>query len=335
MLPVLHKLRLLLLTGAVLLAVSAGVRSGDPADARPAVDRSHSTLVKTERSAQDPTDDEIAGLPNLVRVHPDVLSGGQPDKQDGYKSLRRLGVRTIISVDGVRPDVASARQSEINHIHLPHGYDRISSQRQLELAYAFLTAPRPIYVHCHHGVHRSPAAAAVGCIVAGLIHPKDGIDVLERAGTSHNYAGLWTCVRNARPAESRQLTALEIQFSESIDPPAVVQAMGELEQLTERLENQARNHWKTEQASVETSAAHAALLLREQFAELQRLEAIEAEPQAFRDQLTESLRQADLLVTLLNSAQSQSADAAGQHDPAMVLQSIRQSCRDCHRQFRD
>ena len=79
----------------------------------------------------------------------------------------------------------------LRYVHLPHGYDGIDQRRARELAKAVRDLPGPIYIHCHHGKHRSPAAAAVACVGAGLLKPDRSLCVLNTAGTSTNYRGLY------------------------------------------------------------------------------------------------------------------------------------------------
>src|SRR5262245_14725203 len=49
-------------------------------------------------------------LPNPWRIHPKVISGGLPEGDAAFKELADLGVKTIISVDGAKPDVATAKK---------------------------------------------------------------------------------------------------------------------------------------------------------------------------------------------------------------------------------
>ena len=108
-------------------------------------------------------------LPNSYRVTEKMISGGQPDGEAGFRELRDLGVKTIVSVDGAKPDVELAKKYGLRYVHLPHGYDGISDVRLKELAKAVRDLPGTIYIHCHHGKHRSPAAAAAACVVVGTV----------------------------------------------------------------------------------------------------------------------------------------------------------------------
>ena len=99
-------------------------------------------------------------LPNALQVHLQVISGGQPEGEAGFAELKGLGIKTIISVDGAKPDLELAKKFGLRYVHLPHGYDGIPEERVEELAKAVRDLPGPIYIHCHHGKHRSPAAAS-------------------------------------------------------------------------------------------------------------------------------------------------------------------------------
>ena len=118
-------------------------------------------------------------LPNPVQVHTNVISGGLPKGDEAFRELKSLGVQTVISVDGTKPDVKTANKYGIRYVHLPHGYDGISEARVKELAKAVRELDGPIYIHCHHGKHRSPAAASVACVAAGLIPESKAVAILE------------------------------------------------------------------------------------------------------------------------------------------------------------
>lgn len=136
-------------------------------------------------------------LPNPVRLHEKVISGGLPEADAAFQELADLGVKTIISVDGMMPDVATAAKHGLRYVHLPHGYDGIPEQRINELAKAARDLPGPVYIHCHHGKHRSPAAASVACVGAGLIPAGLAVSILQLAGTNPSYRGLYEAAQQA------------------------------------------------------------------------------------------------------------------------------------------
>ncbi len=151
-----------------------------------------SAQTTTSESHSLPTRVASQFLPNAIRVTASLYSGGLPEGDNAFAELQSLGVRTVISVDGAAPDIETARKHGLRYIHLPHGYDGVPEARGLELAKAINEIEGPIYIHCHHGKHRSPAATAVACIVSGRISNIDGKALLELAGTNPNYRGLWS-----------------------------------------------------------------------------------------------------------------------------------------------
>ncbi len=271
---------------------------------------------------------KVAHLPNALRIHAKVISGGQPDGDAGFRELNELGVKTIISVDGARPDVASARKYGLKYVHLPHGYDGISNERVKELAKAVRDLDGQVYIHCHHGKHRSPAAAAVACVSAGLIEPSTALGVLKAAGTSENYRGLYQSAESARKLDEALLDALQVEFPETAKLPPLAEAMVELECTHDHLKAIAAAGWKSPAGDPDLDPPHEALLLKEHFTELLRAGEVQRQSEKFRELLAESEKAAGELELALR-------DGSAVSDAAKALARVSQNCTACHRQFRD
>ena len=78
------------------------------------------------------TDKEFPPIPgtelhNAHRVTEKVLSGAAPEGEAAFRKLRDLGVKTIISVDGAKPDVELARRYGLRYVHetLANGRERV------------------------------------------------------------------------------------------------------------------------------------------------------------------------------------------------------------------
>ena len=284
--------------------------------------------------AQETLFEELAtpNLPNAIRVHARVISGGQPAGPEGFQELKALGVKTIISVDAAAPDARLARQFGMRYVHLPHGYDGIPASRVSELAKALRELEGPIYIHCHHGQHRSPAATAVGCVTAGLIAPQRALELLAQAGTSPQYRGLYRSVKLARPVSAAELDALQIQFHARVEVPPLADAMVSLEHTLGHLKSLAAAGWQANPKHPDITAAHESLLLREQYVELLRTDDTAQRPAAYRQLLQEAQRLAGQLENFSAVDVTQN-DRAGQL--STVLKRIEDNCRTCHAQFRD
>ena len=198
----------------------------------------------------------VAHLPNAIQIHPKVISGGQPDGEEAFRELKDLGVKTIISVDGAKPDLELAKKYGMKYVHLPHSYDGIPDERAKQLAKAVRDLGGPIYIHCHHGKHRSPAAAAVACVAAGLIDHSMSLTVLKTAGTSENYQGLYQSAKSARKLDDAILDAVESDFPEIANLPPLAEAMVNLEHTQDRLKGIAAAGWNAPPNHPDIDPAH-------------------------------------------------------------------------------
>ncbi len=281
-----------------------------------------------------PTKLESQHLPNLVQLHQRVFSGGLPEGPPAFQELVERGIKTIITVDGAAPDVDSAKQLGLRYVHLPHGYNGIPAQRVQELAKAVSELEGPIYIHCHHGKHRSPAAAAVACVSAGLIPTTVAADVLKIAGTDPNYHGLIKAVSEARPMPFEQLRQLRVTFQESIELPPLTQAMVALEEAHERVKLIAANSWRTPATDNSLDPVHEVLMLREQFTELLRSPVCQQQAEEFQQWLSSSEQAALKLHANLQAWQASSAPTPPASLDRWVKQ-ITDNCKACHVRFRD
>jgi protein tyrosine/serine phosphatase len=164
-----------LLVPGVFLPVrpSAGVDATTPGAAAPApAARNPRWAVRLERP----------GLRNLHRVSPTLYRGAQPTRR-GLEELRRLGVKTVVSLrafHGERQMVAAAGL----------GYERISfkvwhpEDEDLRRFLAIVSDParQPVFVHCQRGADRTGTAAAVYRICVEDWSREDAIDEMVNGG---------------------------------------------------------------------------------------------------------------------------------------------------------
>lgn len=272
-------------------------------------------------------------LANVIQLTDWVISGAAPEGEASFAELRTLGVQTIVSVDGASPDLALASRYGIRYVHLPHGYDGIDAARGEQLAQAVQQLPKPIYMHCHHGKHRSPAAAAVACQATGQLTGQQAQRVLELAGTNPNYHGLYQAVKQARPLPRSLLNDPQTSFPDRVDLPPLVDSMVALDELHALLQLLEKNDWQTPADQPAQSAVQTALLFAEQLTELDRADETQRRPEQFRRLLSEQLAAAQKLQGLLDSQSA--VDESQMQLRRQTLSRVSQLCADCHRQFRD
>src|SRR4051812_17549157 len=71
------------------------------------------------------------GLESFYQLSPQVYSSSQPKGKD-FAALVKRGIKVIITVDGVTPDVEMARKHGIRYIHLPMGYNGVPKEEALK-----------------------------------------------------------------------------------------------------------------------------------------------------------------------------------------------------------
>jgi len=329
---------------AVCLVVVAASCSRQTAEKVAANADDQKPAASAQPSKKSPQRISSSHLPNAYRLHAKVISGGLPDGDAAFEELRDLGVRTIITVDGAKPDVATAGKYGLRYVHLPHGYDGISATRAKELAKAVRDLPGPVYIHCHHGKHRSPAAATVACVSLGLIEPADSLVVLKTAGTSENYRGLYRAVTTAQRVDDKLLDALAVEFRETAELPPMAEAMVAIEHTHDQLKSLSQTDWLPPRGHPDLDAAHESLLLKEHFVELARTADVQAKPARFRELLKSSeMAASELEIALrmpadrkdgksIDGVAAQSARAAR---ATREFDRITRDCAACHREFRD
>ena len=183
-------------------------------------------------------------LENVYQVHPKVISGGEPHGEKALNRSPRLGVKTVISVDGAKPDVDLAKKHGMRvRAFAAQLRRRARGSRQR----TGQSGPRPGRPGLHPLPSRQapqPRAAAVACVGAGLIGPADALAILTTAGTSTNYRGLYQSAEQARPFDDALLDALEVEFRESVEVPPLADAMVALERTHDHVKQIAAAGWR-------------------------------------------------------------------------------------------
>ncbi len=265
---------------------------------------------------------------NLFRATTNVFSGNSPDSDAAFAEIAKLGVKTIISVDGARPDVETARKHGLRYIHLPIGYDGVPSNRVVELVKAAQTVTGPIYVHCHHGKHRGPAAVAVICEATAGWTTNQAVAWLKEAGTATDYSGLYKSAMDFRLPEAAALAKI-VELPEAAKTSSLVEAMVAIDEEMERLKSAQKNGWKEIPNQPDVVPAHTATILWEHLRELARIDDTAKRPEDYRTKLAASEKAADQLRALLRDANANTAA----RDTA--FKTLGQTCAACHKPYRN
>jgi protein tyrosine phosphatase (PTP) superfamily phosphohydrolase (DUF442 family) len=283
-----------------------------------------SRSVSMEGNKPYPKRIPLEHVKNCIQVTEGIYSGGVPEGVRAFEELQRLGIKTILSVDGMKPDVSTAKKFHLQYVHLPHGYDGISTERLHEIAKGLQDLPKPIFIHCHHGKHRSPAATAAACVLLGWITSANATEVLKVAGTNPNYRGLFTTVVNAKPLSRAELSRIAPRFEEVAALPPLVETMVAMDEILEKLDRQAVN--ASNDPREYSDMADQVLLLTDHYTELHRTSKEAALPASY----LEFLKIGELICTDLEFSLRSRASSV-----KPLVERLKSNCIDCHRQFRD
>lgn len=273
------------------------------------------------------------GLENVFRVTPNLYSGSGPEGDASFAALKKLGVKTVLSVDGARPDVKRAKKYDLKYVHIPFGYNGVPRDKALQIAKAVREFPGPIYIHCHHGKHRGPTAAAIAQLCADdNCRVEEALHVLRSAGTDPRYTGLFKSVANFRRPSNAEMAKLPERLPEAVVATGVTQAMVSIDHAWDNLKLVRTAGWKTPPAHPDVEPAHEALQLVEALQELQRLPQVAKRPDDFRQWLQDAHTSAADLEKLLRMGKGKSIDRAAADK---IYSKAAATCTHCHAKYRD
>jgi protein tyrosine phosphatase (PTP) superfamily phosphohydrolase (DUF442 family) len=237
-------------------------------------------------------------LNNFHVINQEIYSGSSPQNDLAFSQLKDLGIKTIISVDGITPNIHNAHKYGLTYVHIPVGYDGITRQEQLSLKQVLRQKKSPYYIHCHHGTQRGPTAAALLLLMQGKSQ-NEALQVLSTCGTDKRYKGLWASIEKFSPIQDEKLPAL----SETSESSLMVSAMVQIDRAFDHLKNDKND----EQI----------LLFQEGFREALRA----IEPMDKKKDFTALMKASQKLAF---------SDVTPEN-----LNRLKNNCRSCHKKYRD
>ena len=278
---------------------------------------------------------EAAGIENLYRLGPSLYSGGQPDGERGFETLKRLGVKTIITVAGARPDVDAAHRLGMRYVHLPVGYDGIPREQAVRLVKAMTELPGPVFVHCHHGKHRGPSAAALCGMAAEGWTREQARAWLDRAGTDPKYKGLFATVERFTPPSAEELGRVAPgDLPERAAVPGLVETMVQIDALWDRLKAIKAAGFRTPPGQPDVDPPHEAAMLGEQFREARRHDDVGQRGNDLLRLMSAAGQDAAVMEAALKVYAEKPSAAARDRAEAAFAKAER-NCTACHPRFRD
>lgn len=266
---------------------------------------------------------ETSSLENVFQVSERIFSGGEPKTAQAFEEIAELGCKTVISVDGAKPNLELAQKHGLRYIHIPIGYDGLNTHAQLSIIHVIRSAEGPFFFHCHHGKHRGPSAVAIGLMAETRCSREVASKFLEVAGTSRDYPGLWRDVAQFQfPDDSATLPEL----TATVEVDSFVASMSNLDRAFDYLKLCRDANWQTPPDQPDLVPQNLATLVREALTEGARL-AREDWSDEFIDWLKESESHAEQLEQGLRENSRKLTESS--------FEALSNGCLQCHKKYRN
>jgi protein tyrosine/serine phosphatase len=137
---------------------------------------------------------EKPGLPNLHEVAPNIYRGAQP-LPEGFKSLKQMGVKTVINFRNFHSDVdemeAAGVKDAFQYTEIPmNTWDMTDERAAKFLSLVEDDKNLPVFYHCQHGADRTGTMTAVYRIAHQGWTIDEALDEMQNGG--FGYHEIWT-----------------------------------------------------------------------------------------------------------------------------------------------
>lgn len=284
-------------------------------------------LAAVPGSVRSIHESNAAGLHNVFRLGDTIFSGSSPDDDSAFTSLTRLGIKTIVSVDGAAPDLEGARAHGMRYVHIPITYSSVPHEALIGLVRASQELPGPIYVHCHHGKHRGPAAAvSLWRCLDHRITTEQAVATLKLIGTDDRYQGLYESVRDQHCPTAAEVKGAKAELPELSHVPPLAKTMADIDRMWDRVAVPvvARN---STTLSLQLTTAYD---IAELFREAARLGDV---PDEMQPEFTEIEKDLEKLAAVIKDEVRQPSEVNMRRADAVAQ--VKAHCDRCHAKFRD
>jgi hypothetical protein len=284
---------------------------------------------------------ELPGLHNVFQLSEQIISGSEPQGEQAFARLGAMGVKTILSVDGKRPDAETATRYGLRYVHIPIQYKGIADADLAAITKTFRELEGPFYVHCFHGRHRGPAAAAIGrLVVDGATRQVALAEMRQWCGTAEEYEGLYATVATAQLPDEPATATLDFTFPAAQVLDGVRGVMIPVPRAHDRLKLLAARGWATDPTHPDVEPVNEAEILEQLFEALEHQPDAREMPDDFRGRVRDARSTSHELIEALRVGrqglpphESLQGEARRRADAAMA--GLKQSCNACHAAYRD
>ncbi|HPF14794.1 MAG TPA: hypothetical protein PLJ12_11035 [Planctomycetota bacterium] len=284
--------------------------------------------------------EELPGLHNVFHLSERIVSGAEPQGDHALDELQSMGIKTILSVDGKAPDWKAAEARGMRYVHIPIQYSGIEQDQLDHIAKTFRELPGPFYVHCYHGKHRGPAAAAVGRMVLdGAAREEALAEMLQWCGTATNYKGLFDEIAFAEMPTAAETAAESFDFPAQHMFDGVRAGMIPMGRHWDELKYAAKHDWQVDPEHPDIQLAHEAEQCAEILEHCKNMADFDS-PMPHSEEVLGWFQSGhkgtiDLARILRSRGELEAQGVDWRAQAADAYKVASSSCKDCHSQYRD
>jgi protein tyrosine phosphatase (PTP) superfamily phosphohydrolase (DUF442 family) len=280
------------------------------------------------------TPDESPGLHNVFRLSDNIVSGSEPEGEAALQRIASMGVKTVLSVDGKAPDHEMAARFGLRYVHVPIRYRGIEEDEIQAIAKTFQELDGPFYVHCFHGKHRGPAAAAVGRVVLdGASRDQAIAEMRQWCGTSSKYEGLYATIAFGHLPSAAESAAYGFDFAPVHAFPGFRNAMVDLARSWDTVEALSKREWAPDPSHPDASARNEAAKMIDIYEQSAGMDECRSAADDFRGWLDASLASSKRLAEALRAFEQ--GDAAASDLAKSEVATLKKLCSSCHGAYRN
>lgn len=141
---------------------------------------------------------ELAGCSNLYKVNDRLYRGAQPEAE-GFKELKKLGVKTILNLRLTHSDRKLLEGTGLDYVHINmEAWDAEYDEVKQALQIITDKSKQPVFVHCKHGADRTGAVIAAWRLTADGWTKEQAIEEMTQGpfGFHKIWRGLPKFIRN-------------------------------------------------------------------------------------------------------------------------------------------
>jgi protein tyrosine phosphatase (PTP) superfamily phosphohydrolase (DUF442 family) len=313
-------------------AMESGAKRPPVAPPVQQLDNGYALASKVSLPANKPGDS--LGIHNLFKLSDQVISGSEPRGEEAFRQLQAMGVRTIISVDGKKPDVELAAKHGMRYVHVPIEYKGMSADEIEQLVKTYRELQGPFFTHCFHGKHRGPAAAAIGRLVLDGVSREEAVaEMRQWCGTAPEYEGLYRDVATRPIPSEAESKAYAFDFPSARSFGGFRDAMITISRRDDALKSGSKREFALDPVHPDIDPIHEAGTIADSLRIAGTMTEVQDCPQDFHDWLRQS---ADLALRLEKELTAARRDEEGALSASKrTYAELTKACTTCHEAYRN